>query len=183
MKKAENGVNMTQSINFTSSGFPRSGNNFLIYSISSILGIEPKQSNHTVYAIENSDLIYVPFRNPLDCISSWNLFHNKTIIEKDIKYYLRFYNAALNSSNTVVLMDFDKFITDLNYIATKINSTVPEGLTIDQIKQSMIDNGRDWNLPRDNQAEIDEIRNDLSQMPEFQECLDLYEVLKTREQI
>lgn len=171
-----------QYTNIISSGFPRSGNNFLAYTMSAIFGAEPKRTNHTVYAIENSETVYVPFRNPIDCISSWHLFQNKESLEKDIKYYLRFHNAALNSTNNVILMDFDKFTINLEYVAKKINSSVPEGLSIDQIKQSMLDNGRDWNLPRDNQSELDEIKNNLLQMPEFQECLDLYQVLKTMEQ-
>lgn len=185
MKIQFRGKNMQNNkYNLRTSGFPRSGNTYLNYTLNHLYyDNEPVNLNwHTVAKLDARDTMIVPIRNPLECISSWHLYPSSYPLDADIRYYLRFHTAVLEKIDKVVLMDFDLFTKDLQYIKTKVsdnyglntNSTA----TIEQIKESMLTNGKDINLPRNNKEELDAVKAELQQMPEFTQCVELYERLK-----
>lgn len=165
-------------------GYCRSGNTYLNYALKYLYyNTELVNLNwHTVAKLDAREKIIVPFRNPLDCISSWHLYPSSYPLDADIRYYLRFHTAVLEKINKVVLMDFDLFTKDLQYIKIKVvenyGLSTDSPATIGQIKEYMIFDGKKLNLPRNNKAELDAIKLELGKMPEFQECLELYARLK-----
>lgn len=166
------------------SGYPRSGNTYLNYALNLLYYPEESANwnNHTVVAVEKANKIMVPFRNPLDSISSWHKYPWQSTMIDDINYYIRFYSAILGSLDKVVLMDFDYFTKDIDYIKDKIFKNFSIGTdnyVIDaQVKEAMLANGKDINLPRNYKEELDAVKAELQQMPEFTQCVELYERLK-----
>jgi len=166
-------------------GFPRSGNTYLNYSFRSLYYPEenPRLNFHSVSSIEKYDHLFVPFRNPEDCIASWHKYPSGGQLEEDIKYYLRFYRAALENLDKITLMDFNKFTTSLEYIKDKVKGSLDlesvANPTDSEIKLAMLDSGKTINLPVNNKAELDIIKAQIAEMPSFQECLELYESLKS----
>lgn len=166
--------------------YPRSGSNYLNYALHLIYYPEKaiNPSHYTVAQLELNSSSIVPFRNPLDAISSWKNYPTQSELKKDIKFYIRFYNGILNNLNKIVLMDFDVFTKDVNYIKNTILKEF--GISTDknvveyQIKKAMLLDGKEINLPRDNKNELDLIKEKLQKMPEFNECLSLYNAIKQR---
>lgn len=170
-------------------GFPRSGNNYLNYSFKSLyyLNDEPNQYFHLTSIIKSLDHVFVPFRNPEDSISSWNYFQLKTNIDADIRFYIRFHTEVFNNLKKITLMDFDRFTTSLEYTKQKVKNSIglktSEAPTVNDIKLSMIKDGKAKNLPSNNKEELEEIRNNLLDRPYFKECLALYNSLKATQDI
>lgn len=171
------------------SGFPRSGSTYLNRALNLLYYPEQEVNwnRHTVVAIEKTNKIIVTFRNPADAIASWHKYPSGGQLEADIKYYIRFYSAVLNNLNKVVLMDFDYFTKDIDYIKDKVfkNFGIETNryITDTEIKEAMLANGKDINLPRDNQEELSLVRNNLISMDSYQECFSLYTELKKNHQI
>jgi hypothetical protein len=166
------------------SGFPRSGSTYLNQALQLLYyPVDPANLNrHSVVSIEKSTKIMVPFRNPIDAIASWHKYPSDGVLEEDIAYYIRFYSYVLDNLNKVVLMDFDKFIQDLEYIKSQVsinyNLKTDRSITNDEIKMAMLVNGKEINLPRNNKLELDLIKDKLRSMQEFQECVEIYGKLK-----
>ena len=166
------------------SGFPRSGNTYLNYALYLLFYPNEEINNfsHLVSSIKPNKKTIVPFRNPLDSIASWQTTFSNGSLEGDIKYYIRFYSYVLNNLDTVVLMDFDKFTQDIDYIKSQIsanyNLTTDISVTDDEVKMAMLVNNKEINLPRNEKEELNLVKSTLESMPEFQECLDLYNRLK-----
>lgn len=165
-------------------GFPRSGNTYLNYSFRSLYYPEenPRLNFHSVSSMEKFDHLFIPFRNPVDCIGSWHNYPSNGQLDADIKYYLRFYRAVLENLHKLTLMDFNKFTTSLDYIKDKVKNSLDIDPVADptdsQIKLAMVDDEKTINLPLNNKAELDAIKASLIEIPEFQECLELYDTLK-----
>jgi hypothetical protein len=166
------------------SAFPRSGSTYLNQALQLLFyPSDPVNLNrHSVIAIKKSEKIMVPFRNPKDSIASWHKYPSNGLLESDIKYYVRFYSFVLDNLNKVVLMDFDNFTQDIEYIKSQVsanyNLRTDSSVTNDEVKMAMLVNGKEINLPRNNKAELDLIKASLESMPEFTECIDLYARLK-----
>ena len=166
------------------SAFPRSGSTYLNQALQLLFyPSDPVNLNrHSVVSIEKSEKIMVPFRNPKDSIASWHRYPSNGLLEADIKYYVRFYSFVLDNLHKVVLMDFDKFTQDIEYIKSQVsanyNLTTNSSVTNDEVKMAMLVNGKEINLPRNNKAELNLIKENLESMPEFTECIDLYARLK-----
>lgn len=166
--------------NLITSGFPRSGNTFLNYALKSIYFPEEKVNNvhHTLLTIEENTKVIVPYRHPLDCIASWYLHREGDDLYQDIKYYLRFHNGVLDNLNKVILLDFNIFTNDLSYVKTVlkneygINPVVD--CTIKDIKESMSDGHKKYNLPQGNKEKLDSVKQKLLQIKEFQNTVELY---------
>jgi len=166
------------------SAFPRSGSTYLNQALQLLYypTEEVNRNRHTTIAIEKSDKIMVPFRNPKDSIASWHKYPSNGLLEADIKFYVRFYSFVLSNLDKVVLMDFDNFTQDIEYIKSQVsdsyNLTTDALVTNDEVKMAMLVNGKEINLPRNNKAELDLIKASLESMPEFTECVDIYARLK-----
>lgn len=165
-------------------GFPRNGNTFLIYSINKIYVYpEIQRTRHTVKAIEKADKAVVPLRYPAECLTSGfdNGFDIETL-KAYVKYYIRFTKSVLDNKNKLTILEFDKFTVNLDYIKSEIkknyNIDPVNNPSIDEIKENMIENGRDWNLPKDSYTNRDIAKESLLQLPEYEECLELYNQLK-----
>jgi hypothetical protein len=166
------------------SAFPRSGSTYLNQALQLLYypTEEVNRNRHTTIAIEKSEKIIVSFRNPKDSIASWHKYPSNGSLEADIKYYVRFYSFVLGNLDKVVLMDFDKFTQDIEYIKSQVadsyNLTTDALVTNDEVKMAMLVNGKEINLPRNNKAELDLIKASLESMPEFTKCVDIYARLK-----
>jgi hypothetical protein len=169
------------------SAYPRSGQTFLNFSLKYLYYTDAVNLNlHTVKPLINLKRPIVSVRNPLDCISSWSnygiLANQKKDLIGDVKFYIRFYNAVLDNKNKLVILEFEKFTVDGNYIVNKIKDAFdidPINVwNLDAIKNSMLENGKDINLPVDNYDNINRLKQELQTMPEFQECVKLYATLK-----
>ena len=142
------------------SAFPRSGSTYLNQALQLLYyPTKPVNENrHTIVAIEKADKIIVSFRNPKDSIASWHKYPSNGLLEADIKYYVRFYSYVLDNLNKVVLMDFDNFTQDIEYIKSQVsdnyNLTTDALVTNDEVKTAMLANGKEINLPRNNKEEL-----------------------------
>jgi hypothetical protein len=182
-------VNNLQDLLVTS-GFPRSGNTFVNYAFNKLFNLEYVNANkYTVIGIENRSHTFVPFRNPLDCISSWHLYQDEfltdtRLLENDFKFYLRFHNSLKNLSNKVTLLDFDLFKDDLGYLTTKVTNlydTIPSDITLEEVKTFMNQSDKKINLPRNTEEQKQEIQEWMKATDLYQECVSVYQSLKQGE--
>ena len=166
------------------SGFPRSGSTYINQALNLLYYPEQEVNwnRHTVVAIEKASRIMVTFRNPVDSISSWQKYPSNGYLEEDVKFYIRFYSAVLDNLNKVVLMDFDHFTKDLDYIKDKVfkNFGIETNryVTDAQVKEAMLASGKDINLPRNNKEELALVKEQLQNTAGFDRCLELYTQLK-----
>jgi hypothetical protein len=172
------------------SGFPRSGNTFVNHAFNKLFNLEYVNLNrHTVAAIENREHTFVPFRHPLDCISSWHLYQDEfltdpRLLEKDFKFYLRFHNNLKSLSNKATLLDFDLFKDDLGYLTAKVTSlypVTPSDTTLEEVKTFMNESDKSINLPRNTQEQKQEIQEWMKRIDLYQECISVYQSLKQGE--
>lgn len=167
-------------------GFPRSGNTFLneVLHLTYFPELSVNLRDHSVKFLLNQKKVIVPLRNPADAMTSWHLFKspNDSKLDLHIKYYLRFHNAVLQSKSNVVILDFDYFIKDTDYIKNKIfnnfNLKAKQNVTCEQVKKVMLEKGYSKNLPQDNQIETKIVKDKLSNLSGFDQCLELYAQLK-----
>ena len=140
-------------------------------------------NNHTTQAIKNNSKIIVPFRNPIDCISSWNLYQefDDKSLEKDIKFYNRFYTFVIENLNKCVLLDFSKITNDIEYIKTKIyfNFLIESKniITSEDVKNKMQQDEHYDNLPRNDKDKLDAIKLELKNNFDLNNSINLYEIL------
>jgi hypothetical protein len=169
------------------SGFPRSGNTFVNHAFKKLFNLEYVNLNrHTVIAIESREHTFVPFRHPLDSISSWHLYQDEfltdpRLLENDLKFYLRFHNNLKNLLDKITLLDFDLFKNDLNYLSTKVTNLydiTPSDVTLEEVKMFMNDSNREMNLPRNTEEQKQEIQERVKETDLYQECTSVYQSLK-----
>jgi len=169
------------------SGYPRSGSTYLNHALHLFYypDEEINQNRHTVIAIEKAERIIVPFRHPVDAIASWNVYPLPSKLEDDIKFYLRFHNAVINNVDKIILFDFDLFTRDVNYIKTQIadklqletNKVITDAI----VKQLMLQNKKELNLPRDNQLTLLEVKKELETLSQYEECVNIFTKLKEKQ--
>lgn len=166
------------------SSFPRSGSVYLNQALN-LLYYPNKTPNiqlHTVSSITKLDKVLVPFRNPIDAIASWNIFMDEHTLEADVKFYIRFHSAVLDNLSKAVLMDFDYFTKDIEYIKDKVFKNfgieTNQYVTDSQVREAMLANGKDINLPRNNKEELALVKEQLQNTAGFDKCLELYTQLK-----
>lgn len=167
-------------------GFPRSGNMYLNYALKELYFNEEKVNIpwHLTSVIQEMPKVLVPFRNPLDSIPSWYNYQKEALLENDIKFYIRFYSATLENLDKVVLMDFDYFTKDIEYIKDKVSKNfgidTDRSVTDAQVKEAMLAGNKEINLPRNNQEELNAVKEQLANQPLFEKCVELFNELKTK---
>lgn len=180
-------------------GYPRTGTTFLSFVLKEHYGsnIHNDMQTHTIVDIEfnfNNSII-VAVRHPLDSISSWvdfrKLINHPRLIDKlpisaDVNYYIRFYSYVLSVLDRVVLFDFNKFTTDLDYTTKKLKQTFNieplQILDIQTLKDKMLRYGGASNLPRKSYDKINAIKELVIKEPRYQEAVDIYNKLLSYEQ-
>jgi hypothetical protein len=175
--------------NVVVSGYPRSGNTFLNCSIALMYGIEEPKYNHTVKALEHFEKMLTPYRNPVDCISSWsylqqtNLKSNDQVlpetIDSDINYYIRFGEKSLEVKKKITFLDFDIFTKDLAYIEEAVAKTFSlkkvRTVSLDEVKEYMLTTSRSNNLPQNNKVALDNLKSKVSLNPTIDRCFEIYQ--------
>jgi hypothetical protein len=169
------------------SGFPRSGNTFVNYAFYKLFNLEFVHSpQHSVLAIKKRKHTFVPFRHPLECVSSWHLYQDEftlgsSTLEDDLNFYLRFYTSLEPLYNTITLLDFDLFKDDLSYLSSKVTGLYDVTLsstTLEEVKAFMNDSDRGKHLPRNPQEQRQEIQEQILATDLYQDCLGVYTQLK-----
>ena len=165
------------------SAYPRSGQTFLNYALKHLYYEDAANTNyHTAKSLVGLNKPIVSVRKPLDCIASWSNYPSGGGLIDDINYYLRFHNKVLDNKDRIVIVEFEKFTVDGNYLITKIKKEFDidpiNNWDLDTIKFSMLKNEKDRNLPVSNYDNINRIKKELETMPEFQDCIELYNTLK-----
>jgi hypothetical protein len=175
-------------------GYPRSGNTFLNFAFERMYKLrQPNFNYHTVAAIEHFEKVFVPLRNPLDCIGSWAHYQKYYFkdfwdfklqeitdesINDDISYYLRFYNAAIKMNSKITFLDFDYFTVDLGYIENKTGIEKIRQIDLEAVKLQMAKHDKKNNIPTNNQEILKQIKDQVSMNPRIKECYDLYNKAK-----
>jgi hypothetical protein len=140
------------------------------------------ENRHTIVAIEKMDKILVPFRNPKDSIASWHNYPSEGSLESDVRFYIRFYSFVSNNLSKIVLMDFNNFTNDIDYIKDKVlkNFAIQTNcyVTDAQVKEKMLTNAKEINLPTQNQTQLLETKTLLLKVLGFQECILIYDKLQ-----
>lgn len=187
MKKQNRGLSLSiqNKEQLISCGFLRSGNTFLNRALNLLYfpELEVNLRHHTVKSIEKYDKLLSVLRSPLDCLASRQIAVNQEYsIEMDIKFYLRFHNAILENKSKIVIMKFEQFTTDIDYIKTQVLENFqikPQNeVSIEEIKNSMLNHDESYFLPRNNKDELDRVKGEILASPYFDECLELYAQLK-----
>lgn len=180
-------------------GYPRTGTTFLSFVLKEHYGsdIHNDMQTHTVVDIESNlkNPIIVTVRHPLDSISSWvdfrKLINHPRLAEKlsisaDVNYYIRFYSYILSALDKVILFDFNKFTTDLDYTTKKLkqifNIEPLQILNIQTLKDKMLRYGGASNLPRKSYDKVNAIKELVIKQPRYQEAVDIYNKLLSYEQ-
>jgi hypothetical protein len=165
------------------SAYPRSGQTFLNYALKHLYYEDAANTNyHTVKSLVGLNKPIISIRNPLDCIASWSNYPSGGSLIDDIKFYLRFHNAVLENKDKSVILEFEKFTVDSNYLISKIKDAFDidpiNSWDLNAIKSSMLENQKDINLPVSNYDNINRLKEELQLIPEFQDCIELYNTLK-----
>jgi hypothetical protein len=160
------------------SGFPRSGNMFLNYALSEMYfpDEEPQNPEHFVYKLEQNDNVIIPLRSPADCIYSWHNFkiQKEISLDPDFIFYKRFNSYVLDNLNRHIVLDFNIFTKDLSYISNKIGIDPINICTVDDVKNRMIKDNNQWNLPRDDYNFNKATKQEVLDNPLFEECMGIY---------
>ncbi len=97
-------------------------------------------------------------------------------------FYKRMYSNAIELSDKVVLVDFEKFTFDTNYfyerVKNKLNIEPVSMVSTSDVKLAMANEGKYNHLPRENQTEKKEVKTYLLDNWDFTELLELYNKLK-----
>jgi hypothetical protein len=170
--------------NFITVGFPRSGNTYLNYSFRSLYypNSTPSKNFHSASTINNFNHVFIPFRDPLDSIASWNNYPSNCEIQLDINYYVRFYSEVLQNLDKITLLDFNSFTTDLDYLKNKVKFLFgidsPYEASDKEIKKCIIEDKKAKNLPSGNYDDLLFIKKKLLSIKDFERCIDLYKNIK-----
>jgi phage regulator Rha-like protein len=175
-------------------GFPRSGNTFLYTSLKEIY----KNKEVLIYThstadikklIKNKTIVCFTFRNPVDSVASWFHYRHNYLtrkiddkIEDDLNFWIRINSYALENKRELTLLNFHRFSNDLVYIQNTIkqvhNIDPTDTYSIDEMKEIVFRENEDINLPRDNQPELEEIRNRVVSLPLYSKAVELLQSLE-----
>lgn len=179
-------------------GYPRSGTTFLKSALDEIFpDYEFSLCRHTVWELKDDiskgNIPIVPFRYPLDSIGSWSIYRQENILnathfnwhndnlEGDIKFYLRINTEILKLKDSIVLMPFEKFADNIEFITQRISvklGLVPNGdPDLERIKANMRSGIARLNLPRETKEIIETVKPQILQHPLYADTLSLYQRL------
>jgi hypothetical protein len=171
----------------TISGYPRSGNTFINHAFFKMYDLAHINFNrHTVKSIEEREHTFVPFRHPLEAISSWHIYQQVhfldiRFIENDIKFYNRFHQEALKMKDRITFLDFDLFKNNIKYLEDKVSSlhnvsAIP--VTAYEIKDFMAHRRLTLNIPRNDGETKQEVMSFVEKQELYKISLDLYNQIK-----
>lgn len=171
----------------TISGYPRSGNTFINHAFFKMYDFAHINFNrHTVKSIEQRDHTFVPFRHPLEAISSWHIYQQVhfldiRFIENDIKFYNRFHEEALNMKDKITFLNFDLFKNNVKHLEENVShiynvSAIP--VTDREVKDFMADRRLVLNIPRNDEEVKKEVMAFVEKQDLYKKSLDLYNQVK-----
>ena len=171
----------------TISGYPRSGNTFINHAFFKMYGLAHINFNrHTVKSIAERDHTFVPFRHPLEAISSWHIYQQVhfldiRFIENDIKFYNRFHEEALKMKDKITFLDFDLFKNNLKYLENKVSDlygVIAKPVAAYEIKDFMAHRKLNLNIPRNDGEIKQEVMAFVEKQYLYKKSLDLYNQIK-----
>ncbi len=171
----------------TISGYPRSGNTFINHAFFKMYDFAHINFNrHTVKSIAEREHTFVPFRHPLEAISSWHIYQqvhflDARFIENDIKFYNRFHEQALAMKDKITFLDFDLFKNNTKYLEDKVShiysvSAIP--VEAHEVKEFMAHRRLTLNIPRNDGETKQEVMSFVDKQELYKRSLDLYNQIK-----
>jgi hypothetical protein len=171
----------------TISGYPRSGNTFINHAFFKMYDFAHINFNrHTVKSIAEREHTFVPFRHPLEAISSWHIYQqvhflDEMFIENDIKFYNRFHEEALAMKDKITFLDFDLFKNNTKYLEDKVYnlygvSAIP--VESHEVKEFMAHRRLTLNIPRNDGETKQEVMSFVEIQDLYKRSLDLYDQIK-----
>ena len=117
----------TEPVDIVISGFPRSANTYTVRSFLDLNpGITIAHHEHSIremrYGIERALPVLVLVRSPLDAIASYLEFNPRGTVGQAIEYYARYYRAALQGREALVVSDFDTVTQRTNEAINAVNA-------------------------------------------------------------
>lgn len=139
--------------------------------------------------IEDKTIVCFTFRNPVDSVASWFHYRHNYLqskiedkIEDDLNFWLRINSYAFENKKDLTLLNFHKFSNDLDYIHKRIkylHGIEPtHTYSVEEMKEIVFRENEDLNLPRDNQPELDYIRERVVSLPLYKKAVDLFQSLE-----
>jgi hypothetical protein len=141
-------------------GYPCSGQ-YYVRSFASIifdlpLGFSSHRLSEIKEAVSNQQKVFIVVRNPLDAVSSW--VNKRTIwpessqnVTPDLDFWIRYHEYVLENRDTLILLDFNKLTTDVNYLVDMFAENgflTKNDISDEDIRQFMIENDLgESNLP------------------------------------
>lgn len=171
----------------TISGYPRSGNTFINHAFFKMYDFAHINFNrHTVKSIAERDHTFVPFRHPLEAISSWHIYQqvhllDTRFVENDIRFYIRFHEEALKMKDKITFLDFNLFKDNLKYLENKVLSLYNVSaihIEADDVKDFMATRRLTLNIPRNDREIKEKVMSFVEQQHLYDKCLDLYNQIK-----
>lgn len=169
-------------------GYPRSGNTFINHAFFKMYDLAHINFNrHTVKSITERDHTLVPFRHPLEAISSWHIYQQVhfldiRFIENDIKFYNRFYEEALKMKDKITFLDFDLFKNNLKYLEDKVlylYNVTAKPFADYEIKDFMAHRKLSLNIPRNDGEIKQEVMSFVEKQDLYKKSLDIYNQIKS----
>lgn len=168
-------------------GYPRSGNTFINHAFFKMYDFAHINFNrHTVKSIAERQHTFIPFRDPLEAISSWHIYQQVhfldiRFIENDIKFYIRFHEEALKMKDKISFLDFDLFKNDLKYLEDSVSSlydvaAIP--VKVEEVKDFMAQRRLVLNIPRADDEIKQEVMSFIEKQDLYSRCLELYDEIK-----
>jgi hypothetical protein len=171
----------------TISGYPRSGNTFINHAFFKMYDFAHINFNrHTVKSIAERDHTFVPFRHPLEAISSWHIYQQVNFldvrfIENDIKFYNRFHEQALVMKDKITFLDFDLFKNNTKYLEDKVSNLYSVSaiqVEAHEVKEFMGHRRLTLNIPRNDGETKQEVMSFVEKQELYKRSLDLYNQIK-----
>lgn len=159
-------------------GFPRSGNVYLSYVLAHAF---PETDQFTGYGFfhnidsitvskDMTDCIFVAVRNPIDSIKSLININNVDNPSEDLLFRLSIQNLEWmkkiqSNKDNVCIVDFDKLVNNLDSVvsnAAKNIQQLPVPITEENIKEIMLKDNLQYNLPNETSSKEVAITNNLT---------------------
>jgi hypothetical protein len=170
--------------------FPKTGNQILTNAFKKMYSsVDVVKSEGTVadFSLNSNDVkIVTSLRNPEDSISramstKKAFLGDIDTVEEFTAYYLRFYTAALENKDNVLILDYDVFFEDFSNVDEKIKEAfgldAEVTLTFDELHNETVnDENNIISLPSD--SELNSFKQQVLSDSKYAQCLSLYNQIK-----
>jgi hypothetical protein len=170
--------------------FPKTGDRVLQDAfIRMYPSVDVVKSNGTVadFSLNSNDVkIVTSLRNPEDSISramstKKAFLGDIDTVEEFTAYYLRFYTAALENKDNILILDYDVFFEDFSNVDEKIKEAfgldAEVTLTFEELQNDILNDERNI-ISSPSDTELNSFKQQVLSDSKYAECLSLYNQIK-----